>query len=205
MKKYRGTLYDQVNPSSSGAPFFTIQTLNPIWDLNPKSPIVTIPPFQLTNQDGDRRDEALFADKISIVGFMFASCQGFCPFLIEGMKAIDHDLANQKNLQFVALSVNPDEDTPERLRTYANDHHLETKTRWTLLTGSKSTIYDLAKKTFMSEAFRRPTKDANFVHSEHLYVIDGRGRLRGILNGTRVDIKTLARRLMNQLSKSPVL
>lgn len=188
-------------PPVSGLPFFTLNSLNPIWQITPKTPIVSIPAFQLIDQDGRPRDQTLFQNKISVVGFMFTSCQGFCPFLMEGMKAVEREAGQMAaRVQFIAFTVNPDEDTPERLKAYSIEKQINTETSWTLLTGNKATIYALAQKTFATEASRRATGPAGFVHSERLYVIDEESRLRGILNGTRVNLRSDAKAMLNQLS-----
>jgi protein SCO1/2 len=198
--KQRGSLVAQVNAAGDGAPFFTVDTLNPIWAADGPTPIVTIPELQLVDQDARTRDRTAFTGRTTFVGFFFATCQGFCPFLIEGMKGVADELADLKgSVRFVALSVNPETDTPERLTQYAERRGLDTKGDWTLLTGSRDVIHGLAKKTFASQVFQRPGQDANFVHSEHLYVLDEQGRLRGILNGTRTDLRRDARALVDQL------
>jgi protein SCO1/2 len=67
-------------------------------------------------------------------------------------------------------------------------------TRWTFLTGDRATIYSLASDTFRAEAFRRSVKD-RILHTEHFYFIDGERQLRGILNGTRLDVVEEAKKL----------
>lgn len=187
--KHRSTLVDQVNAAGAGAPYFTVETLNPVWNITARTPLVRLPDFRLQDQDGKTRDATLFDGGITIVGFIFASCSGFCPFLVEGMKKIEKEMKNAKTpVHFVAFTVNPEDDSPEKLKLYAKQKNLDTKESWTLLTGDKDTIYSLAKKTFASQAFRRAGPNGSFVHSEHLYVIDGQRYLRGILNGTRVNV-----------------
>lgn len=198
--RHQGTLVDQVNTPGEGLPYFTPQTLNPIWTPAEKSAVVSIPNFKLLDQDGKFQDSSLFENKITVIGFFFASCSGFCPFLIEGMKSVEREVASLAgDVQFVAFTVNPDEDTPGRLKTYAQQKDLDTSKNWTLLTGDLKTITSLAKDTFASQMFKRPTATPSFVHSEHLYVIDQHKKLRGILNGTRVDVKRDAKLIVSQL------
>jgi protein SCO1/2 len=200
ISKHRNSLVDQVNPVGKGAPYFTLDTLNPVWALTNGTPIVKIPKFQLIDQEGRTRDESLFQNKLTVVGFMFTSCSGFCPFLLNGMKSIDQEAkASGHEVQYVALTVNPEQDTPDKLKAYAQQRKLDTDKNWILLTGDKDTIYSLAKKTFASQAFKRQSVSPSFVHSEHLYVIDTQSRLRGILNGTRVNVKNEAKALLNMM------
>jgi protein SCO1/2 len=200
ISKHRDSLVDQVNPVGKGAPFFTVDTLNPVWALTNKTPIVKIPKFQLIDQEGRARDQSLFENKVTVVGFMFTSCSGFCPFLLKGMKSIDQEVkASGLDVQYVALTVNPEHDTPDKLKAYAKERKLNTDSNWVLLTGDKDTIYSLAKDTFASQAFKRDSPSPSFAHSEHLYVIDAQARLRGILNGTRVNVRNEAKVLLDMM------
>jgi protein SCO1/2 len=197
--KHKSTLVDQVNTAGEGVPYYTVETLNPVWKVTSATPLVKVPDFKLKDQDGVDRDASIFDGQITVVGFMFASCNGTCPFLVEGMKKIEKEMGvEQKAIRFVGFTVNPEEDTPEHLKLYAKEKNLNTKGPWTLLTGDKKTIYSLIKDTFASQAFRREGPNGSFVHSEHLYVIDGQRHLRGILNGTRVDVAKQADKLMKQ-------
>lgn len=199
--RHKATLVDQVNSPAAGLPYFTVETLNPVWQLSAATPIVTMPSLTLTDQDGKVRDSSLFDDQITVIGFFFASCSGFCPFLVEGMKKIEKETeAISDKVRFVALSVNPEQDTPARLKAYAKERGLNTEKTWTLLTGDREAIYSLAKKTFVSQVFRRASATNSFVHSEHLYVIDGQRHLRSVLNGTRVDIARDAKAVIRQLA-----
>lgn len=199
--RHKATLVDQVNTPGTGLPYFTVETLNPVWHLSAATPVVTMPSFQLTDQDGKVRGNSVFDDHITVIGFFFASCSGFCPFLVEGMKAIEKETESVSNkVRFIAFSVNPEDDTPAHLKAYAKQRGLNTDRNWTLLTGDRETIYSLAKKTLVSQVFRRASAANSFVHSEHLYVIDGQRHLRSVLNGTRVDVSRDAKAVIRQLA-----
>lgn len=200
--QHRNTLVDQVNPVGKGLSFYTRETLNPIWTDTNESPIVRIPEFTLTNQDGKKQSQDLFKGKISFVTFIFTSCSGFCPTLIRDLKDVVKEVGvNEKDIQYVAVSVDSEADTPEALAKFAKKHELDTKSgKWTLLTGEEKTVYQLARDTFASQAFKKKKEGPrDFAHSEHFYVIDQQGRLRSILNGTRVDTPKEAKNVVSQL------
>ena len=73
-------------------------------------------------------------------------------------------------------------------------------TNWHFLTGSKSAIYQLARKSYFAEEDIGFSKDSTeFLHTEHFILVDKNKRIRGIYNGTLTlemqklleDIKTL--------------
>ncbi len=57
--------------------------------------------------------------------------------------------------------------------------------KWHLLTGNKVNIYTLARPSYFAEADLGFTKDSTeFLHTEHVLLIDKTKRIRGIYNGT---------------------
>lgn len=173
---------------AEGLPYFQPNTLTPIWDTQSQA-IVTIPDFELIDQDGKKVTQNIFRNKKSIVGFIFTSCGGFCPLLIQKLKTLEKKISPISNIQIVVFSVDPKIDTPSVLKTYAKAHRLDRK-NWKLITGDKETIYNLVKNTFASEVRRVQNKNLRiFAHTEHFYMIDKNAHLRAILNGTRLDLE----------------
>lgn len=185
----------------TGLPFFTPQTLTPVWDRAQTPAIVELPDFQLRNHADQPITRALFDDHISIVGFFFSACTGFCPTLIASLQAINRAMPADVPAQIVVFSVDPEVDTPQRLAAYAAEHHLPTQKHWTLVTGHADAIYALARDTFASEVRRldAPADLRKFAHTEHFYVIDRHRRLRAVLNGTRRDMVEQATRAVDAL------
>lgn len=204
MAKHRNSDLVLVPKVGEGLPFYTPKTLTPVWDLSQSPGIVEIPDFRLVDQDGKTVDQKIFEGTVTIVGFIFTSCAGFCPILIRDMQAIEREMkVKGQNARFVVFSVDPEFDTPERLAQYAKIHKIATDKNWTLLTGAKETLYRLAKETFASEVrkLESPTNEnmRKFAHTEHFYVIDQRRRLRSIVNGTRIDVTERAPAAVAQL------
>jgi protein SCO1/2 len=177
-------------------PYYSTEVLNPIDSAQTETPVVELPKFQLLDQFGNVRDESLFKGKVSVVGFLFTSCKGFCPFVLEGMKKVARNAS--KDVQFVAFTVDPEHDTSAELLDYATKRGLDPK-QWVLLTGEKEVLTSIAKKTFASQTFQKPSVERDFVHSEHLYIIDESGKLRGIVNGTRTDVDADSNALIGRL------
>jgi protein SCO1/2 len=58
------------------------------------------------------------------------------------------------------------------------------KNKWHLLTGDKKSIYDLAKNSYLVNALEDDGSEEGFLHSELLFLLDGKGRFRGMFDGT---------------------
>ena len=89
--------------------------------------------------------------------------------------------------RIVSFSVTPDTDTPEALARFGSERGIDARS-WSLVTGSKHTIYTLARESYFSDDERvgaSPDDVTAFLHTEKLVLVDANGRLRGIYNGTQ--------------------
>src|SRR5213595_3659993 len=105
-----------------------------------------VPSFQLVNQNGQPFGSAQLAGKIWIADFIYTTCPGPCPMISSRMSELQKPL-EKTDVHLVSFTVDPEKDTPEVLRGYAEKLRAEPK-RWDFLTGAKSAIYDLSHKGF---------------------------------------------------------
>jgi len=115
----------------------------PIIHPDPASIGLSVPEFTLTDQDGNPRTHAHFDGKITILDFFFTHCPFICPTMTLAMQDLARDLAGTP-VQFVSISVDPANDTPERLKTYATEKEIDLS-RWTFMTGDAATIKHIAR------------------------------------------------------------
>jgi protein SCO1/2 len=95
------------------------------------------------NQDAQPFGSEQLAGKIWIADFIFTSCPGPCPIISTRMSELQKPLA-KSDVHFVSVSVDPEKDTPEVLRAYA-DKLRKQPLRWDFLTGQRAAIYSLSK------------------------------------------------------------
>src|SRR6202011_5619549 len=74
--------------------------------------------FQLTNQNGRTFGSAQLIGKIWIADFIFTSCSGPCPMISSRMSELQKPLQTT-DVHLVSFSVDPEKDTPDVLRSYA--------------------------------------------------------------------------------------
>jgi protein SCO1/2 len=183
-------------------PYFAPVTLTPTWASPRSASVVTVPDFALVNQSGEAVDARIFENRTSVVGFIFTSCTGICPTLVRKLKKVEKELGSRSKVQFVLFTVDPEVDTPARLRGFARSQGIDGK-RWTLVTGPKDAIYALVRHTFASQVKKiDDAKIRRFAHTEHFYLIDGERRLRGVLNGTRIDLPKRAMEMVQELNRA---
>ena len=148
----------------------------------------TVPPFQLVNQNGQAFGSAQLAGKMWIADFIFTTCPGPCPMISTRMGELQKPLA-KTDVHLVSFSVDPEKDTPEVLRKYAETLHA-TPGRWDFLTGPKAAIYKLSHDGFKL-AVSDGSEDAGIpVHSTRLVLVDRQGQIRGYYDAAEPDAVT---------------
>jgi cytochrome oxidase Cu insertion factor (SCO1/SenC/PrrC family) len=127
-------------------------------------------PFTLTDQDGEAFDSAALAGKVWMGAIFFANCPGPC---FRENQAVAEILREVRDPDFmvVSLTCDPENDTPEVLRRYADRFEAD-PARWKFLTGDLAVIKAVGMGTF-----KLPVELG--VHSERGVVFDRTGRLRG--------------------------
>ena len=155
--------------------------------------------FAFRDQHNNIITEKDIEGKIHVADFFFTSCGSICPIMTDHMKKIDSVYRDQTDVILLSYSVTPWLDSVKVLKRYVEKNQINNP-NWHLLTGSKSEIYTLARRSYFAEEDLGFTKDStNFLHTEHFLLIDRNKRIRGIYNGTLAleieqlikDIKTL--------------
>ncbi|MEJ8818705.1 SCO family protein [Lacibacter sp. H407] len=175
------------------SPDFTPVFLQASEDVTKKIPH-TIGRFSFTNQSGNTITEQTVDDKIHIANFIFTRCASICPVMIKHMKMVEKEYAGDNNIVLLSYSVTPWIDSVSRLKEFAEQNKISSA-NWHLLTGNKAEIYNLARRSYFAEEDLGFTKDSSeFLHTEHILLIDKTKRIRGIYNGTlQLEIEQLIR------------
>jgi protein SCO1/2 len=117
-----------------------------------------------------------------VVDFVFTRCGGPCPLLTERMAALAKRLPKEVGL--LTVSVDPEGDTPERLRDYARAHAAE-EGRWIFLRGPIEDTYRLLYAGFRLPMSTRPeaAPESRVMHSTRFALVDSSGAVRGYYEG----------------------
>lgn len=146
----------------------------------PLPEMLPIGEFALVDQDGDPVTNADLRGKVWVVDFIFTSCPDVCPVLTSQMANL-HRRIDGDDVRFVSVSVDPQHDTPERLREYAARFRADTA-RWSFLTGEPEGM-----RLTIERAFRQPVGERtelgdryDILHAGRFMLVDRRGMLRGL-------------------------
>lgn len=139
------------------------------------------PQFELTSMANEPFSSEQLAGKVWVAEFFFTSCEGVCPTMNAEMAKLQEMFPDAGSLHFVSISVNPEFDTPEVLREYAERFNAD-PSRWHFLTGSIDTI-----KSLSSDGFKLGSVDSPMMHSSRFVLVDRRGMIRGFYDATDKD------------------
>ena len=146
--------------------------------------------FQLTDSKGELFQSSQLKDKVWVVDFFFTTCGTICPVMTRNMNSLYGGYKSSPNVEFVSISVNPEQDTPDVLAKYAQKYQVSTN-NWHFLTGTREGITDLTVNSFKIGSIEEP-----IFHSANFVLVDRSGRIRGYYDGTvQEEIMELSRDL----------
>ncbi|MEW7277081.1 SCO family protein [Aquimarina sp. 2201CG1-2-11] len=178
-------------------PYFVSSSFTPHWfstsDLMNKH---KIPAFSFINQVGDTVTNETYKDKIYVADFFFTICPGICPQLTKNMLYLQKTYKTDNDIKLLSHTVMPWHDSVPVLQDYAIRNEVDLE-KWNLVTGDKNEIYEIARKGyFADEDFVKTQDENNFIHTENFILIDKKGYIRGVYNGTiALDVKRLIRHI----------
>ncbi len=139
----------------------------------------SVPDFVLIESSGEPVQRADLREQVWLASFIFTRCAEFCPAMMRAEAKVQRELPVREDVKLVTFSVDPEYDTPVKLREYGEMFGADRR-RWWFVTGDKAQIYRLA-----IEGFRLSTMDADpvtempILHSSKLVLVDRRGTIRG--------------------------
>jgi protein SCO1/2 len=142
--------------------------------------------FSFTNQNGKLITQKEYENTIYVADFFFTTCPTICPKMTNNMIWLQNQLKKYSEVKLLSFSVTPDIDTPAVLKKYALEKGVD-DSKWNLVTGDKSAIYYLARKSYLAVKTGKPEELYDMVHTENFILIDKNKRIRGFYDGTNLD------------------
>jgi protein SCO1/2 len=147
--------------------------------------IGTAPNLSLMHQDGGTLSLSDLAGKVVLVTFIYTSCTDTCPLLTGKLAGVRDQLGPEfgSAVHFLSVTVDPERDTPDVLRAYAERFGAD-PAGWAFLTGTPEQI---AKATRAYGIYVRRTPRGEIDHGFLTTLIDHSGTMRVQYLGTRFD------------------
>lgn len=155
----------------------------------------------LTNQLGEKVSlNKDLKDKMVVIDFFFTECSSTCPKLSRSMHNLQAGFKKDPKkestlndeIQFISITVMPEHDSFQVLRTYA-DRYDANPDHWWFLTGDKKAIYEFARKELGISTGPGDGGAEDFIHTEKFVLLDKNRFIRGYYNGLNdTDVRKCA-------------
>jgi protein SCO1/2 len=154
-------------------------SLPPIETLAIAPPAASLRNYHFTNELGQPVSLDDFRGQALAVTFIYTRCPlpDFCPRLSKNFQEASQKLLAQSaaptNWHFLSISFDPEFDAPATLAAYARTYHYDPK-HWSLLTGPKEKIRELARQSDVSYQ----ADGGTFNHNLRTLIVDAKGQLQ---------------------------
>ncbi|MGB7326461.1 MAG: SCO family protein [Rubripirellula sp.] len=129
--------------------------------------------FELTERSGNTVKSEDLAGQPYVVSFFFSTCPSICVKQNQIIKELQDEFEGQ-GVRFIAISVDPETDTPEKLREYAARFGADDE-QWLFMTGDLPYIRRIG-----GEIFQQPVNKQ--FHTERFVLVDPKGAIEGFYN-----------------------
>lgn len=141
------------------------------------------PPFVLTERLGTTVDNTTLDGKVWVASFAFTRCK-YCPEVASTMARLrkEMNLGDRDDFRTVTFTIDPEYDTPDELKRYANKYTgKEDDPNWLFLHGPERFIRLLCQRGFKVGVEKKDGVDVSLMYDHFLglMVIDKQGRVRG--------------------------
>jgi len=147
--------------------------------------------FNLTTKWNTEEGETIQLEdlkgKTLVIVMIYTTCKAACPRLVADMRNIETKIPKDKldELQFVLISIDPETDTPKRLKEFAIENEMDGE-QWMFLQGTKSSVREFANVLAVKYKEISPM---DFSHSNIISVFNSGGELMHQQEGLGVDNK----------------
>jgi protein SCO1/2 len=157
-----------------------------------------LPDYTLTNELGRVIRLSEFRGQVLAFTFIFTRCPypDFCPRMTDLFARAQKHLAGEpdapKNVRFLSISFDPEHDTPELLRAYAERHNYD-PSRWTLATGAWDQLEPLTGHFGL--IFGRDVPPEKMEHNLRTVVVRPSGKIQAVLPSNEWQSEDLIREI----------
>jgi protein SCO1/2 len=147
--------------------------------------------FNLTTKWNTEEGETIelkdLKEKTLVMVMIYTTCKAACPRLVADMRNIEEQIPDKfiKNINFVMVSIDPETDTPKRLKAFAKENFMDDE-QWTFLQGSVGDVREFANVLAVKYKEISPL---DFSHSNIISIINPQGELEHQQEGLGVDNK----------------
>ena len=140
--------------------------------------------FEFINQDSQIVTRSTFDGKIYISDFFFTTCPSICPAMTQQLKRVYLAYKDNPNVMLLSHSIDFRADSVPVLKAYAERYGITSSNKWHFVTGSRESIYNIAKNKYYISAMEDEEAPGGYLHNGKFVLVDREGRIRGYYTGT---------------------
>ncbi|PHR72587.1 MAG: SCO family protein [Lutibacter sp.] len=130
--------------------------------------------------------------KTLVMVMVYTTCKAACPRLVADMRSIEEKVSKNDDIQYILISIDPETDTPKRLKEFAIENFMDGK-QWTFLQGTESSVREFANVLAVKYKQISPL---DFSHSNIISVFNSDGELAHQQEGLGVDNKETVSKIL---------
>lgn len=145
----------------------------------------TLPDFQFINQNGKELSKQDLLGQVFVADFFFVSCPTICPIMSKNLKKVYERFEDAENFTIVSHTIDTKHDSVPVLKSYSEMLGVQAP-RWHFVTGNQDSIYQIGYDFYMASIQEDDSPGSGgYLHSGGLILVDRKGRIRGIYDGTK--------------------
>lgn len=151
----------------------------------------SFPDTVLTDHSGNEFKFSELKGKVVFVSYIFTNCPDICHIIgnkINILKSILNDKGYEDKIAFVSISVDPQNDTPEKLKMHAQHMNFDLK-NWYFVTGNIGSVYKLISVAGIFPMREELDNEPGYtiIHRDRVSLVDQNGQIRKHYKGTAFD------------------
>jgi protein SCO1/2 len=182
---------------------FTFQSCNKKEAVDKDKPISDLSIYNLpskwTNQNGQNIEMKDLRGKVLVMVMIYTSCKSACPRLVADMRNIESRLPDniKENVKLVLVSIDPEVDTPKRLKAFSIENKMEGK-QWLFLRSTEENTREFAAVLAVNYKKIAPLE---FSHSNIISVFNAEGELAYQQEGLGVNSDATIKKITEEAVK----
>lgn len=183
--------------------FLAFQSCNKKENIAKEKPISDLSIYNLpskwTNQNGQNIEMVDLRGKVLVMVMIYTSCKAACPRLVADMRNIESRLPEniKENVELVLVSIDPEVDTPKRLKAFSIENKMEGD-QWLFLRSTEENTREFAAVLAVNYKKISPM---DFSHSNIISVFNAEGELAYQQEGLGVNSDATIKKITEEADK----
>lgn len=156
-------------------------------------------PKKWTNQNGKNIELKDYKGNVLVMVMIYTSCKAACPRLVADMRNIEQQISNKQkeNVKFILVSIDPEVDTPERLKEFSIENKM-TDNHWVFLRSNEDQTREFAAVLAVNYKKISPI---DFSHSNIITVFNKEGEMIYQQEGLGVSYDKTVETIITEVKK----